>query len=89
MNKDPKGREYFSTSEVAKILGVSRIAVLKKITTGKLKAQKVGRSYIIAAKDVMSLMGVEVSPEQRSQIENIVNKALDEYRSVFERLAKE
>ena len=44
-------KNYFkdlkSVSEVAKILGVSRQAVLKQINNDKLIAKKIGKSYII------------------------------------------
>lgn len=41
--------EYISVAKAAEILGISRIAVFKKIQKGQLKAQKAGRSYVIAA----------------------------------------
>ena len=36
-----------SIAEYAKIKGVSRVAILKQINTGKVKAFKVGRAYVI------------------------------------------
>ena len=36
-----------SISQYAKMIGISRQAVLKRINKGKLKAQKVGKVYII------------------------------------------
>lgn len=45
--------KFYSTPEVARILGISRIAVFKKIKTGKLKAMKVGKGYVIAKNDLM------------------------------------
>jgi len=45
--------KLFSTPEVAKILGMSRIAIFKKIKTGKLKAMKIGKGYVVAKKDLM------------------------------------
>ena len=40
-------KEYFSTTEVAKILGISTVAVWKKIKEGKLKADRFGRNFMI------------------------------------------
>ncbi len=45
--------KFYSTPEVAKILGISRIAVFKKIKSGKLKAVKVGKGYVISKEDLM------------------------------------
>jgi excisionase family DNA binding protein len=42
----------FSTTQVAKIMGVSRIAVFRKIKTGRLPAKKIGRNYIVAKTDL-------------------------------------
>ncbi len=39
--------QYISTAELAKFLGISRVAVLKRIQKGKITAIKIGRSYAI------------------------------------------
>jgi excisionase family DNA binding protein len=44
---------FFSTIQVAKILKISRIAVFKNIKSGKLKAEKAGRNYIIKREDLI------------------------------------
>ena len=44
-------REFFSVEEVAKLLGISHSGVLYHIRSGKLKAQQVGKIYIIAKED--------------------------------------
>ncbi|NWF49784.1 MAG: helix-turn-helix domain-containing protein [Ignavibacteriaceae bacterium] len=41
-------KEFFSVLEVAKMLQLSRSAVLYNIKTGKLKAMQVGKVYIIS-----------------------------------------
>ncbi len=47
-----ESKEFFTTSELAKKLGISRIAVFKKIKSGKIRAQKMGRNFVIYKKDV-------------------------------------
>lgn len=49
--RDPN-RDYISTSEAAKVLGVSRITVWNKIEQRKLWATKVGHSYMIRRGDL-------------------------------------
>ncbi|MEP0862261.1 MAG: helix-turn-helix domain-containing protein [Ignavibacterium sp.] len=44
-------REFFSVQEVAKLLNVSHSAVLYHIRSGNLKAEQVGKIYIIAKED--------------------------------------
>ncbi|MDP2629443.1 MAG: helix-turn-helix domain-containing protein [Candidatus Harrisonbacteria bacterium] len=60
-------QKFFSSTEVAKILGVSRIAVFKKIKGGTLKAQKVGRNYIIAKEDLIPHIKKRLEKERRIQ----------------------
>jgi excisionase family DNA binding protein len=47
-----ESKEFFTTSELAKKLGISRIAVFKKIKNGAIKAQKIGRNFVIYKNDI-------------------------------------
>ena len=44
-------KEFFSVQEVAKLLDISHSGVLYHIRSGKLKAQQVGKIYIISKED--------------------------------------
>lgn len=48
-------RDFYTTAELAKILGISRIAVFNKIKNGDIKAQKMGRNFVIFKEDVGGL----------------------------------
>lgn len=50
MNKD-----FYTTAELARILGISRVAVFKRIKNGSIKAQKLGRNFVIFKKDIPAL----------------------------------
>lgn len=52
-----KTKEFYTTKELAEILGISRVAVFKKIKSGNIKAQKVGRNFVVFKKDID---GIEV-----------------------------
>jgi len=39
--------QYISTTETAKKLGISRIAVFNRIKSGKLEAIRVGKNYAV------------------------------------------
>lgn len=60
--------KYFSTAEVAEMLGISRIAVFKKIKSGKLPAMQVGRGYVIAKNDFLELHKKMLSREHRREL---------------------
>ena len=42
-------REYFSIPEAAAMLGISRIAVFKKVKKGQLAALRIGRNWAVPA----------------------------------------
>jgi len=41
-------KRFLSTSELAKIIGISRVAVFKRIRKGEIKAYKVGPTFVIS-----------------------------------------
>ena len=88
MEKQSK-KQYLSTSELAKLLGVSRIAVFKKIQSGKIKGFKIGRNYIIPIEEVMSAVGTFVSQDRKDQIREVVKKAVEEYGEALRLLGRE
>jgi len=47
-----KSKDFYTTIELAKILKISRIAVFNKIKRRKIKAQKMGRNFVIFKKDL-------------------------------------
>jgi excisionase family DNA binding protein len=44
-------KEFFSVEEIAKLLEISHSGVLYHIKSGKLKAQQVGKIYIVSKED--------------------------------------
>ena len=82
-------KQFYSVAEVAEMLGISRIAVFKKIKVGQIKAQKVGRSYIILKEDLMEVLGHTLSSKNKADIDKAVRKAVDEYGETFKLLGKE
>jgi len=81
--------DFFSTSEVAKTLKVSRIAIHKKIMNGQIKAFKIGRNYVVPREEVLKLLGVVIGDESKREIDEAIKKAVHEYGDVFKRLGKE
>ncbi len=50
--------EKLSLVDVAQILGISRIAVFKRIQKGQLKAEKIGRSYAVSRGDLVQFQNI-------------------------------
>ncbi|MDE2079611.1 MAG: helix-turn-helix domain-containing protein [Patescibacteria group bacterium] len=82
-------KEFFSTTEVAKILRISRVAVLKRINSGALMAVKVGRNYVVARDEILKALGLVLGEKSKGQIDAVVRRALKEYGETFRRLGKE
>jgi excisionase family DNA binding protein len=82
-------KEFFSTSEVAKILGISRVAVFNRIKKGKILATKIGRNFVIPKSEIESVLGRELSEKDKKIISEGVKKVLEEYGETLKKLGKE
>lgn len=71
--------KYISVAELAKLLGISRIAVFKKIKSGKIKAIKIGRNYAIPKKSFDVILGRSLSEGDKKEIDTAVKKTVLEY----------
>jgi len=48
-------KEFYTTKELAELLGISRVAVFNRIKKGDIKAQKMGRNFVIFKKGIGDL----------------------------------
>jgi excisionase family DNA binding protein len=81
--------EYISISQFAKILGVSRIAIYKKIKKGQIEATRIGRSYVIPKKYLTDITGKTLSDKDKKIIDEAVKKTFKEYGEVLKLLGRE
>lgn len=81
-------KDFFSTIELAKILGISRVAILKRIKNGKIRAVKVGRNFIIAKKDIGDILSKELTIADKGEIDKAVEKTVKEYGETLRLLGK-
>jgi len=84
-----KDNKYISIPELANILGISRIALYKKVKKGEIKALRIGRNYAIPQRFVLSLLGKELSEEDKKEIDAAVRKTVKEYGEVLKLLGRE
>ena len=80
---------YITIPELGKILGISRIAVYKKVKKGEIKALKIGRNFAIPRKYVDQIIGREVSAKNRNLIKKAVKKTIKEYGETLKLLGRE
>lgn len=81
-------KRFLTTSEAAKVLGISRVAVFKRIRKGSLRALKVGHRYLIEPKEV-GLLYRELTERDKKRIHLTVKKVLREYGDVIQKLGHE
>lgn len=82
-------KDFYSTSELARILKVSRVAVFKRIKSGEIKPLKIGRNYVISKDEVLKVLGLAVGDKAKEEIDRVVRKAVKEYGDTFQKLGRE
>ena len=83
-----KEKDLISVTEAAKLLGISRMHVIRKIKKGEIKAIRVGRAYAI---DRNQLGGIfrRISDKERKEVNKAVEKVLKKYGEVIKKLGAE
>lgn len=82
-------KKSFSTTEVAKILGISRQAILKKIKLNQIKARKTGRNFVIDKNELPEILEDSLTERKKEEIEKSVDKTVREYGETLKLLGKE
>jgi len=81
--------KYITIPELAKLLGVSRIAIYNRVKKGEIPATKIGRTYVITDKTVAEILGRKVTAERKKRIDAAVARTVREYGEVLRMLGKE
>jgi len=81
--------EYITISQLARILGISRIAVYKKVKNGQIKAIRVGRIYLIPRSVTLNILGKELTEKDKKEIDRAITKTIKEYGEVLKLLGRE
>jgi len=81
--------KFVTIPQLAKILGLSRIAVYKKVKKGDIKAIRIGRNYAISKKYIDDIMGKTLDNKRKKEIDKAVKKTVKEYGEVLKLLGRE
>jgi excisionase family DNA binding protein len=82
-------KQYISIQELANIMGISRIAVYKKVKKGQIKAVRIGRFFAIPKKYITHILGGQLNNENKKEIDKAVKKTVKEYGETLKLLGKE
>lgn len=85
MTKD----EYITIPQLAKLIGLSRIAVYNKVKKGEIKAIRIGRNFAIQKRYLENIQGNELKEDDKIIIESAVKKTVKDYGEVLRLLGKE
>ncbi len=81
--------KFVTIPQLAKILGLSRIAVYKKVKKGDIKAIRIGRNYAISKKYIDDIIGKTLDNKRKKEIDKAVRKTVKEYGEVLKLLGRE
>ncbi len=81
--------KFITIPQLARILGVSRISIYKKVKKGQIPARRIGRTYAIADKTITEILGKRVTTRGRQQIDEALEKTVQEYGEVLKKLSRE
>ena len=83
-----KDAQFISIQDLANILGISRIAVYKKVKKGQIQALKIGRNYAIPKRYVAHIMGKMLSDKDKQNIDRAIKKTVQDYGEVLKLLGR-
>lgn len=78
-----------SSKDVARFLGVSHVAVYKRIKRGTIPAIRVGRNYRVPESFISSIKGSEVNASGKQVIDAAVKRTVREYGETLRLLGAE
>ncbi len=81
-----ENKEFMSIPEAAKVLGLSRQAVHKRVKNGKIEAIRIGRNYAIPIKNLIGVVNKSLQDEDKDKIRDIVKRVVEEYGEVLKLL---
>jgi excisionase family DNA binding protein len=82
-------KAYISIPAFAKMLGLSRVAVYKKVKSGQVEAIRIGRTYGIPRVYADKILGKVLTESGKKQIDRAVKKTVAEYGETLKLLGNE
>jgi excisionase family DNA binding protein len=84
-----KKQQFLTIPQAAKLLGISRIAVYKKVKSGQIQAQKIGRNYLIQQDVIRGGRSRPLSTKEKQRIDSTIRRVIKEYGETLRLLGKE
>ncbi len=81
--------KYITIPRLAELLGVSRIAVYRRVKKGEIPAMRIGRIYVITDQTVNEILGKKLTEKGKIRIDEAVQRTVREYGEVLKKLGRE
>ena len=75
--------------QLAEAMGLSRVAVHRRVKKGQIRAKRIGHSYIISSEEVSRVLRTRLSAADRAKIDKAVRHVVAEYGQLLKRLSRE
>lgn len=85
ININMQQKEFYTTTELGKIMGLSRSQIFRKIKNKEIPSEKIGRINLVPRFYVDSLLGQLEKDDQR-RIQSAIDKTIREYGEVIKML---
>ena len=82
-------QKYITIPQLAKLLGLSRIEVYRRVRKGQIPAIRIGRNYAISDRDVAQILGETMSSKAKKEVKTACKKVVREYGEVLKKLSRE
>lgn len=77
-----------TTTQAARILGISRMQMLRRVKAGEIRTIKAGRNFLIAKEDLNPIFKPATENDLKT-VDRGVEKVIREYGDVLKKLGKE
>lgn len=80
---------YITIPQLAKMLGLSRTTVYRRVKNGEIPAQKIGHTYVISDDEIAKILNKKLISKDKRKIEKLVEKVIKEYGETLKLLGEQ
>ena len=84
-----ENKELISIPQAAKLLGISRQGMYKKVKNGQIQAIRIGKNYAISLKSLGINIHKKLNNSEKKQINRFVRRVVSQYGETLKMLGDE
>lgn len=79
--------KFLTLKNVADLMGKSRATIWRRVKAGKIKANKIGKSYFVSEKDLPGIYKI-LNKSEKDFVKTAVEKVVQDYGETLKKLGK-